>query len=805
MPYRPQEIEPKWQRYWQENHSFRAGARPQLPKFYVLDMFPYPSGAGLHVGHVEGYTASDIVARHKRMKGFDVLHPMGWDAFGLPAEQYAIEKGVHPNTSTRANIENFRRQLQAMGFSYDWEREFATCDRDFYRWTQWIFLELFEAGLAYQAEATVNWCPALGTVLANDEVIDGVSERGGHPVIRQPMRQWMLRITQYAERLLTGLDTVDFPESIKAMQRDRIGRSEGADARFPIAGGGGDIEIFTTRPDTMFGATFCVLAPEHPLVVSIAAPDRRGAVADYVAQAAQKSEVDRAGPEAGKTGVFTGAHALNPATGKPIPIWVADYVLMGYGTGAIMCVPGHDQRDWDFARKFALPIVEVITGGDITKSAYEGEGTMLRSGFLDGMDSRDAIGRMIEWLEEKQLGARVVRYKMRDWIFARQRYWGEPVPMVIDDVGMPHPLSASALPLELPALEEFQPMGDGRSPLARLDEWVRTTVPDSARPARRETDTMPGAAGSSWYFLRFIDPKNSRELCAAELAKRWMPVDLYIGGAEHAVGHLIYSRFWTKFLFDRGICPVEEPYRKLVNQGMVLGEDHRKMSKRYGNTLDPKELAASYGADSVRMYEMFMGPIEMDKPWSTGGLDGVWRFLNRVWRLFFDEDDRLHESIQIVEPSEAVQRLIHRTIDKVDGDTEGLRFNTAIAQMMTFVNQMNQEPVRPRSVMEQFVRVLAPYAPHFAEEVWERLGHEGSLAWEEFPKADPRWLVDDTIEVPVQVNGKIRDRLQVAPDISEDAIRVLALASDKVGPHLLGKQIAKFLYVPKRMVTIAVK
>jgi len=607
MSYDPSAIEPKWQKVWEERGLAHAGERPDRPKFYVLDMFPYPSGSGLHVGHTEGYTASDILSRYHRMKGFDVLHPMGWDAFGLPAEQYAIEKGVHPEASTRANIENFRRQLRMMGYSYDWRREFATCDPEQYRWTQWIFLKLYEHGLAYQEEALVNWCPALGTVLANDEVVDGRSERGGHEVIRQPMKQWMLRITAYADRLLEGLDRIDFPESIKAMQRDRIGRSEGADAVFPIEGKDDGLEIFTTRPDTMFGATFCVLAPEHPLVGRITTPEQRGAVTAYQEEAARKSEIDRSGAEAGKTGVFTGAYAINPATGKRIPIWVADYVLMGYGTGAIMCVPGHDQRDWDFARQFDLPIVEVITGGDVTVSAYEGEGTMVRSGFLDGMESREAIRAMIGWLEEKSLGRGVVRYKLRDWIFARQRYWGEPVPVVIDDEGQVHPVPESALPVVLPKLDDFQPTGTGKSPLERATDWVRTTVPGTDRPARREIDTMPGSAGSSAYFLRFIDPHNDETICDPELAARWMPVDLYIGGAEHAVGHLLYSRFWTKFLYDIGVCPVDEPYRKLVNQGMILGEDNRKMSKRYGNVVNPTDVVASHGADSLRVYEMGMG------------------------------------------------------------------------------------------------------------------------------------------------------------------------------------------------------
>ena len=805
MSYDPRTIEPKWQKVWEEQGLFHAGERPDLPKYYVLDMFPYPSGSGLHVGHTEGYTASDILARYKRMKGFDVLHPMGWDAFGLPAEQYAIEKGVHPETSTRANIENFRTQLRSMGYSYDWRREFATCDPDYYHWTQWIFLKLVEKGLAYQEEALVNWCPALGTVLANDEVIDGKSERGGHEVIRRPMKQWMLRITAYADRLLEGLDRVDFPESIKAMQRDRIGRSEGADAVFEIEGHDARMEIFTTRPDTMFGATFCVLAPEHPLVAEITTEEHRAAVDAYVEEAARKSEIDRSGADAGKSGVDTGAFAINPANGARLPIWVADYVLMGYGTGAIMCVPGHDQRDWDFARTFGLPIVEVITGGDIEQEAWSGDGSLVNSGFLDGLDTGAAIRAMIDWLEEKQLGRGVVRYKLRDWIFARQRYWGEPVPVVVGEDGVAHPLPESALPVELPHLEDFQPTGTGSSPLARAADWVATTVPGTDRPAAREIDTMPGSAGSSAYFLRFIDPGNGETICDPALAERWMPVDLYLGGAEHAVGHLLYSRFWTKFLHDLGVCPVDEPYRKLVNQGMILGEDHRKMSKRYGNVVNPTDVIASHGADSLRVYEMAMGPIEADKPWSTGGLQGAWRLLGRVWRLFFDEsaDDRL--LVDDSDPTDDQLRLLHRTIAAVDEDTGSLRLNTAIARMTEFVNEMNPQETRPRAVMEPFVLLLAPYAPHLAEEIWERLGHGESLLWHPFPEAESQWLVDDTVEVPVQVNGKIRARLSVATDITEEAIRELAFADQKVLAHVEGRQVVKFIYVPGRMVTVAVK
>ena len=805
MAYNPAEIEPKWQRAWDESRAFQTDAESDRPKYYVLDMFPYPSGSGLHVGHVEGYTASDIVARFKRMQGFEVLHPMGWDAFGLPAEQYAIETGQHPAVTTRANIDTFRGQLQRIGFSYDWNREVGTADPDFYRWTQWIFLKLLEHDLAYQSEMLVNWCPALGTVLANDEVIDGKSERGGHPVVRKPMKQWMLRITKYADRLLDGLDEIDFPESIKAMQRDRIGRSEGADATFPIDGHDARLEIFTTRPDTMFGATFCVLAPEHPYVDRVTTDDQRDAVKTYCDEAASKSDIARSGADAGKTGVFTGAYAINPVNKARVPIWVADYVLMSYGTGAIMCVPGHDLRDHAFATKFELPIVEVISGGDVAKEAHVGGGTLVNSGFLDGLSKDDAIAKMIDWLEGEGLGRRIVRYRMRDWIFARQRYWGEPIPVVHGEDGTIHPLPDEELPLDLPDVEQYAPSGTGESPLAAIEDWMTAEIPGGGT-GRREADTMPGSAGSSWYFLRFIDPHNGQVFCDPTLAKKWMPVDLYLGGAEHAVGHLLYSRFWTKFLFDLGLCPVDEPYARLVNQGMILGEDNRKMGKRYGNVVNPSDVVDSHGADALRVYEMFMGPIEAEKPWSATGLDGARRFLNRVWRLFFDDDtDEFLPSVQDVDPDEAALKIMHRTIDKVRHDTEHLRFNTALSQMMVFVNEMNAREVRPKKALEAFVLCLAPYAPHIAEELWQRLGHTGSLSAEPFPVADERYLVDDTVEVAVQVNGKVRGRIEVPADISEDDIRPIALDVDKVKAQIEGKEIVKFKYVTGRLVTIAVK
>jgi leucyl-tRNA synthetase len=805
MAYDPQSIEKKWQKRWDEDGVFKTDADTDRPTWYVLDMFPYPSGSGLHVGHVEGYTATDIHARYKRMKGFEVLHPMGWDAFGLPAEQYAIEQGVHPRKSTAENVDNFREQLRSLGFSYDWDREVGTYDPPFFKWTQWIFLKLLEHDLAYQSEALVNWCPALGTVLANDEVIDGKSERGGHPVERRPMKQWMLRITRYADRLLEGLEEVDFPESIKAMQRDRIGRSEGADASFVIQGHEAKLEIFTTRPDTMFGATFCVLAPEHDLVDLITTDGQREAVAAYRAEAAAKSEIARTGADAGKSGVFTGAYAINPANDQAVPIWIADYVLMNYGTGAIMCVPGHDERDWAFARKFDLPIVEVVSGGKVDEAAWSGDGQLVNSGFLNGLDKASAIGRMIDWLEERDLGRRVVRYRLRDWIFARQRYWGEPIPVVLEEDGTVHALPFDELPLDLPDVARYEPTGSGESPLAAIEDWVATTVPGTDRPARREVDTMPGSAGSSWYFLRFIDPKNEDALCDMELAKRWMPVDLYLGGAEHAVGHLLYSRFWTKFLFDIGVCPVEEPFKRLVNQGMILGDDNRKMSKRYGNVVNPLDIVKSHGADALRLYEMFMGPIEDDAPWSDSGLDGAHRFLKRCWRLFCDEDDALHPSIQDLEPDDETARLLHQTIAKVDEDTDKLRFNTAISKMHNFVNEMSKKELRPRSVMESFCLLLAPYAPHFAEEIWSKFGHEETLARQEFPVHDPAQLVETHIELPIQVNGKVRARIKAEADVDEATLKPLVLEHEAIKPLIEGKEMKVFRYVKGRLITIALK
>src|SRR5262245_30200874 len=752
------DVEPKWQAYWEAHGTFRTRQEPGRPKYYCLDMFPYPSGSGLHVGHLEGYTATDIVSRYKRMRGFNVLHPMGWDAFGLPAEQYAVRTGVHPAVTTAENIATFRRQMKRVGLSYDWEREVDTTDPSYYRWTQWIFLKLFERGLAYVAEVPVNWCPELGTVLANEEVVDGVSEVGGFPVIRRPMRQWVLKITAYAERLLEDLSLVDWPSSTVEMQKNWIGRSIGADVEFPIAGLNAKLRIFTTRPDTLVGATYMVMAPEHPLVEAVTAPARRGEVEAYRAATARKSDLQRQELSKEKTGVFTGGHCVNPVNGEKIPIWIADYVLMGYGTGAIMAVPGHDQRDWEFARAFDLPIREVVAGGDVTKEAYVDleRGRAVNSTTpdgtfsIDGLHAADAIARITAWLEQTGKGRRAVNYKLRDWLFSRQRYWGEPIPIVWVD-GAPHALPEHMLPVALPETENFKPAGTGESPLANLTDWVSTKDPASGMPARRETNTMPQWAGSCWYYLRFLDPKNAKTLVDPALEKYWMPVDLYVGGAEHAVLHLLYARFWHKVLYDIGAVSTVEPFLKLVHQGTILGEDGRKMSKSWGNVVSPDEIMDQHGADAVRLYEMFMGPLEAMKPWSTASVEGITRFLDRVWRLYVDEDGSLSRAITPEAPAPDALRLLHQTIKKVTEDLDALKFNTAIAQMMVFVNELTKLERRPRALLEPFVLILSPFAPHLGEELWNRLGHKESLAHEPWPAFDPALVVEDQVTVAVQV------------------------------------------------------
>jgi leucyl-tRNA synthetase len=802
--YNPQATEPKWQTRWDQEKTFKVLENSDKPKFYALDMFPYPSGAGLHVGHPEGYTATDIISRYKRMKGFNVLHPMGWDAFGLPAEQYALDTGNDPRDFTKKNIETFKRQIKSLGFSYDWDREISTTDPDYYKWTQWIFIQLYKKGLAYVDEVPVNWCPALGTVLANEEVIDGKSERGGHPVIRKPMRQWVLRITAYAERLLEDLEELDWTESIKDMQRNWIGKSKGAEVRFAIDGvAGAGLTVFTTRPDTLFGATYCVLAPEHELVARITTQSQEAAVKEYQDKAARKSDLERTDLAKDKSGVFTGAYAVNPADGRKVPVWIADYVLAGYGTGAIMAVPGHDERDYAFAKQFGLPIVEVVQGGNLEEAAYAGDGAHVNSGFLDGLANEAAIARMIEWLEQNGQGKGKVTYRLRDWLFSRQRYWGEPIPILHLEDGTMKPVPESELPLVLPHTDAIRPSGTGESPLANLEDWVNTVDPETGMKARRETNTMPQWAGSCWYYLRYIDPKNADAPISKELADKWLPVDLYIGGAEHAVLHLLYARFWHKVLYDLGVVPTKEPFYKLVNQGMILGENNEKMSKSRGNVVNPDDIVGQFGADTLRMYEMFMGPLESTKPWSITGVEGIYRFLNRVWRLFIGENGQLQEKIvKDGETTDAFKKVWHKSIKKIGEDYEALRFNTTISQMMIFVNEAYKTDVLPLQAMRDFAQLMAPIAPHLAEELWERLGGTESITYAAWPQADEAWTVDSEVEIVVQVNGKIVERLKIAADLSEEAMEEAARALEKVQAAMEGKTVRKVIRVKGKLVNI---
>ncbi len=794
-------IEKKWQEYWQRNKTFRARYDPSLPKYYCLDMFPYPSGQGLHVGHPEGYTATDIISRYKRMRGFNVLHPMGWDAFGLPAEQYAIETGTHPRETTARNIEFFRRQLNLLGFSYDWAREINTTDERYYRWTQWIFLKLYEKGLAYQSEEPVNWCPALGTVLANEEVIDGRSERGGHPVTKRLMRQWVLKITEYAERLLNDLDELDWPEGLKDMQRNWIGKSHGANIDFEISGGNLTFRTYTTRPDTLFGATFCVLAPEHPLVGEITHPSRRQEVSEYVESSLRKTDRERTVVTREKTGVDTGARAINPANKQEIPVFIADYVLLSYGHGAIMAVPGHDERDHEFALQKGLPILRVLTGGeeeDIYQAAHSGEGTLVNSGFLDGLSKDGAIRAMIEWLESEGKGEGAINYKIRDWLFSRQRYWGEPFPLVHDEQGNVHPLDEDDLPVVLPELEDFKPSKTGEPPLSRAEEWVHFER-DGIR-YRRETNTMPQWAGSCWYFTRFADPHNDAAPWDPKVEAYWMPVDLYIGGAEHAVLHLLYARFWHKVLYDLGYVSTSEPFKKVVNQGMILGENGERMSKSRGNVVNPDEVIEAWGADSFRLYEMFMGPLEATKPWQTQGIAGVHRFLSRFWRLVVEAEGGISPRVQSQEQSQAFERQLHRTIKKVTEDIETLQFNTAISAMMELLNAAYKEPAIDRRSLEALVLLLSPFVPHFSEEIWSRLGHGETLAYEVWPEHDPELVQEERITISVQVNGRLRGTLSVSATAEKEAVLEQARGLRSVNRHLLGKTIRKEIFVPGRIV-----
>lgn len=800
--YNPLSIEPKWQQYWDKNKTFQTKEDAGKPKFYALDMFPYPSGAGLHVGHPEGYTATDIVSRYKRMKGYNVLHPMGWDAFGLPAEQHALDTGQHPRDITFKNIDNFRRQIKSLGFSYDWDREFSTTDPDYYKWTQWIFIQLYKRGLAYVAEVPVNWCPALGTVLANEEVIDGKSERGGHPVIRKPMRQWILKITEYAERLLEDLEELDWSESIKDMQRNWIGKSTGAEVTFDIDGHDASLVVFTTRPDTLFGATYCVLAPEHELVAAITTAEQKAAVEAYQDAAVRKSDLERTDLAKEKTGVFTGAYAINPVNGAKTPIWIADYVLAGYGTGAIMAVPGHDTRDWEFAKQFDLPIIEVVQGGDVTKEAYAGDGPHVNSDFLNGLNNEAAIKAMIDRLTETGKGQGKVTYRLRDWLFSRQRYWGEPIPILHLEDGTMKTVPEDQLPLLLPDVDAIKPSGTGESPLANVTDWVNTIDQETGMKARRETNTMPQWAGSCWYYLRFIDPKNDKEICSPEKQKEWLPVDLYIGGAEHAVLHLLYARFWHKVLYDIGVVQTKEPFHKLVNQGMILGTNNEKMSKSRGNVINPDDIVGEYGADTLRMYEMFMGPLEATKPWNTNGVEGTYRFLSRVWRLFINEDGTLSAKIGDGETTDAFKRTWHRSIKKITEDYENLRFNTVISQLMIFVNEAYKTESLPRAAMAQFLQMLSPIAPHIAEELWEKLGQTDTISYAAWPTFEEAWTVDQEVEIVVQVNGKIVERISIAADTNEADMESLAKDLEKVQELIAGKTIRKVVSVKGKLVNI---
>ncbi len=876
--YDPATIEPRWQKYWEENRTFAAVDFDPRPKLYALDMFPYPSGAGLHVGHPEGWTATDIVCRYKRMRGYNVLHPMGWDAFGLPAEKFAVDTGTHPAVTTRRNVANFRRQIKRLGFSYDWDREVNTTDPEYYRWTQWIFLQLMKAGLAYQAEAPVNWCPHCRTVAANEEVTGGVHERCGKEMVRASMRQWMLRITRYAERLLDDLDLVDWPESIKAMQREWIGRSEGAEVDFALPQIEESIRVFTTRPDTLFGATYIVMAPEHPLVPRVTTETQRAAVERYIKSAARKSDLERTDLSKDKTGVFTGGYAKNPVNGESLPIWIADYVLAGYGTGAIMAVPGHDSRDFEFATRYEIPIVEVVskdgrpTEGPLPE-AFTEDGIAINSGEFDGMETVKFKQRITSWLEERGRGRATVNYRLRDWLFSRQRYWGEPFPVRLLEDGTVQPMDESELPLLLPDMQRFEPSATGESPLAYATEWLSTTDPDTGRPARHETHTMPQWAGSCWYYLRFIDPHNQERPWDPDKERYWMPVDLYVGGAEHAVLHLLYARFWHKVLFDLGHVSTPEPFMRLVNQGMILGFAYRffrsaegapvgadevrleggapyhrktgkvltseyvpldevrwrpdasgercpfaeikpeggdgesrrvqleelteKMSKSRGNVVNPDVIVDEFGADAMRLYEMFMGPLEVVKPWNTSGIQGVRRFLDRFWSLFVrDYTDSPAPMSQL--------KMLHKALAKVTRDIEALRFNTAISAMMTLLNDLLKEEQVHREVQNVFVRMLSPFAPHIAEELWRELGHESTIAYEPWPEVRPELLVEETVKLAVQVNGKLRTPLEVPKDMGREELEKLALNHPKVERHVEGKTIRKVVVVPGRVVNIVV-
>ncbi|MCF7791775.1 MAG: leucine--tRNA ligase [Victivallales bacterium] len=842
------EIEKKWQNYWEKNKTFKTEDFVDKPKFYALDMFPYPSGSGLHVGHPEGYTATDITCRYKRMQGYNVLHPMGWDAFGLPAEQYAVETGTHPSITTKRNIEVFRKQIKSLGFSYDWDREINTTDEKYYRWTQWIFIQLYKKGLAYIDEVPVNWCPALGTVLANEEVIDGKSERGNHDVIRKPMKQWMLKITAYAEKLLEGLEELNWPEGIKEMQRNWIGKSTGADVDFEVVNSSEKIRVYTTRPDTLFGATYMVLAPEHKLVKKITSQERKAEVEAYVKHAAKMSELERTGLNKEKTGVFTGAYAVNPVNGNKIPVWIADYVMLSYGTGAIMAVPAHDTRDFEFAKKFHIPIICIISpnkkeakaaGANIQKilngnECWVGDGKMINSSNDKGLDINnlevtESKRTTIEWLEKKGLGKGTVNYKLRDWLFSRQRYWGEPFPVIHMEDGSIKLVPEKDLPLTLPNIDNFKPSGSGESPLANAEEWLSYTDPETGMRGRRETNTMPQWAGSCWYYLRYIDAINDNAAWDKDKEKYWMPVDLYIGGAEHAVLHLLYARFWHKVLYDLGYVSTKEPFRKLVNQGMILGLSYKdkrgvlvpadkvdscdgrfyhkdtgeeltefpaKMSKSLKNVVNPDDVIKEYGADSMRLYEMFMGPLEATKPWNTAGVEGVHRFLKKSWKMITEAE------ITNTQLSRKQLFVLHSTIKKVTEDTENLSYNTAISQMMIFVNEFSKNRELPKDAAQTFIKLLAPYSPHIAEEMWQILGNDNTLAYGKWPEFNEEYLKEEEVEILVQIHGKPKARIMMSPETKQDEMRKIAMGIPEVANALEDKTVRKVICVPGRLVNI---
>ncbi|WP_019773163.1 leucine--tRNA ligase [Streptococcus sobrinus] len=830
--YNHKEIETKWQKYWVEHKTFKTGTDSSKPNFYALDMFPYPSGAGLHVGHPEGYTATDILSRYKRAQGYNVLHPMGWDAFGLPAEQYAMDTGNDPADFTAENIANFKRQINSLGFSYDWDREVNTTDPNYYKWTQWIFTKLYEKGLAYEAEIPVNWVEELGTAIANEEVLpDGTSERGGYPVVRKPMRQWMLRITAYAERLLQDLEELDWPESIKEMQRNWIGKSVGAHVDFQVAGTDKKFTVFTTRPDTLFGATYAVMAPEHDLVDVITSPEQAQAVANYKHEASLKSDLARTDLNKDKTGVWTGAYAINPVNGRQIPIWISDYVLASYGTGAIMAVPAHDTRDWEFAKEFGLDIIPVLEGGDVDKEAWTEDGLHINSEFLDGLNKDEAIDKIIEFLEDKGFGKKQINYRLRDWLFSRQRYWGEPIPIIHWEDGTSSAVPEDQLPLVLPVTKDIKPSGTGESPLANLTDWLEVTREDGVK-GRRETNTMPQWAGSSWYYLRYVDPHNDEKLADEDLLKAWLPVDIYIGGAEHAVLHLLYARFWHKFLYDLGVVPTKEPFHKLFNQGMILGTSYRdgrgalvasdkvekrdggffnietgeeleqapaKMSKSLKNVVNPDDVVEQYGADTLRVYEMFMGPLDASIAWSEEGLEGSRKFLDRVYRLLTTKDIT-------AENNGKLDKVYNETVKSVTEQIEAMKFNTAIAQLMVFVNAANKEKTLFVDYAQGFVQLLAPFAPHVAEELWQSLTNSTeSISYVKWPTWDDSKLIEDEIEIVVQIKGKVRAKLLIPKDLPREDMEALALANDKIKAELEGKEVVKVIAVPNKLVNIVAK